>query len=185
MDKNRKIIITIFAVVVIVIILFTYYFNIYHNPLQNRDPALSNNTVPLKVHPIVNITERNLSGKGDDIRYQSIHKAFAQNYSEKLYTIDLRDTIIKDMMKQASDKNENSINLFKAIYIFYPRWNEVTCCLPCYAEKARFNQTSIWVVVFFVSPIHFHLIYVSIPIVEKLSFNECNWTAVLYERACG
>jgi len=95
------------------------------------------------------------------------------------------------MTEKADELGENSTILFEAIKVIYNyNWNERPMRIPCYAEKAVYENESVWVIAFnrangYIGGIgHFDLYFVSIPIIEAQYISGSNSSAILYHYGC-
>jgi len=125
------------------------------------------------------------------VPYKEIHSIFNENYTGSDLSSGLRDLIIQNMTEKAKKLGENSTILYEAIKVIYNNyWNERPIRIPCYAEKAVYENESVWVLVFnrangFEGGIgHFDLYIVSIPTLEAQYSTGCNADAIVHHFGC-
>ena len=147
--------------------------------------------IDLYCEPVVVITDYNYSMDPNSVPYDEIHSYFSQNYTGSDLSIDLRDKIIQNITDKAFELGENSTILFNAIKRIYNNsWDKRPTRIPCYAEKAYFENESVWVIAFnransFVGGIgHFDLYFVSIPILEAQFVPGSNTSPIVYHYGC-
>jgi len=147
--------------------------------------------IELYCEPVVVITGYNYSMDPKSVPYGEIHSFFAQNYTGSDLSIELRDVIIQNITDKAFELGENSTILFEVIKVIYNyTWDKRPTRIPCYAEKAFYDNESVWVIAFnransYVGGIgHFDLYFVSIPIIEAQYISGCNSSAIVYHYGC-
>lgn len=147
--------------------------------------------IELRCEPVVVVTGYNYSSDPKSVPYGEIHSYFSQNYSGSDLSIELRDVIIKNLTDKIFELGENSTILFEAIRVIYNNtWDKRPTRIPCYAEKAFFENESVWVIAFnransFVGGIgHFDLYFVSIPILKAQYISGCNSSAIVFHYGC-
>jgi len=173
---------------IIVIILFTTA--LLSGCVSNNEKNL-NTDIELLCEPVVVITGLNYSSDPKSVPYGETHSNFSKNYTGSDLSIELRDTIIQNMTEKAIDFGENSTILFEAIKVIYnDSWDERPTRIPCYAEKAFYNNESVWIIVFnransYEGGIgHFDIYFVSIPIIKAQYISGCNPTAIIHHYGC-
>jgi len=146
----------------------------------------------LLIDPIVMITKRNYTEDPYVVPYRSIHQLFSQRYNGTDLSFTLRDEIIRNMMTQAAELGENASILLEAIKVIYGQyWTMTPYIIPCYAEKAVYNNESVWVLAFnCVHTLsekqlsHFALFFVSISTLEAHMITGCNASAIVFSTSC-
>jgi hypothetical protein len=158
-----------------------------------EDDKQNNNQIAnvyLKCEPIVVISGTNYSSAQNYVPYEEIHKKIAENYSGKNLSLELRNLFIQNILNKTNELGENSTILFEAIKITYYNWSERPNKVPCYAEKAFYNNESVWVLAFnrangFDDGLgHYELYFISIPTITIQYQTGCNSTAIVYWEEC-
>ena len=147
-------------------------------------------TTSLKCEPIVKVTGHNYTDDPASVPYQDIHNKFAKNYTGSNLSSELRNLTIESMITQADELGENTTILYESIKVTYYDWETRPSRIPCYAEKAMYNNEQIWAIAFnrangFEDGLgHFDLFFVSISTIEAQYVSGCNATAVVYQFGC-
>ena len=157
---------------------------------SNQEDSLVTD-IELFCEPVVVVTGFNYSSEPISVPFSEIHSIFVHNYTGSDLSIELRDVIIQNMTEKADILGENSSILFEAIKVIYNEsWDERPTRIPCYAEKAVYENESVWVIAFNRANSvegeinHFDLYFVSIPILEAQYISGCNSTAIVYHFGC-
>jgi hypothetical protein len=147
--------------------------------------------IELNCEPLVVITGYNYTSNPESVPYEEIHSFFAQNYTGSDLSIELRDVIIQNITDKAFGLGENSTILFEVIKVIYnDTWDKRPTRIPCYAEKAFYENESVWIIAFnransFIEGIHhFDIYFVSIPIIKAQYITGCNSSAIVYQYGC-
>jgi len=158
--------------------------------VSNNEKNL-NTDIELLCEPVVVVSGLNYSSDPKSVPYGESHSNFSQNYTGSDLSIELRDAIIQNMFEKTNDLGENSTILIEAIKIIYNNcWYERPTRIPCYAEKAVYNNESVWVIAFnrangFEGGIgHFDIYFLSIPIIKAQYISGCNATAIVHHYGC-
>lgn len=109
--------------------------------------------ISLKVRPEVRTSENNYNETSiNDFFSTPIWKSFKENYTTANYSDNLVDVVIDDMKNQAEDFGLDAEKLEDCIYATgaydYLPGEYSLPMLPCLAEKAKFNNTDVWIIVF-------------------------------------
>jgi len=83
----------------------------------------------------------------NDFFSTSIWESFKENYTTVNYSDNLVNAIICDMRNQAEDLGLDAEKLEDCIYATGVYDYDIPM-LPCLAEKAKFNNTDVWIIVF-------------------------------------
>jgi hypothetical protein len=158
--------------------------------VSNNEKNL-NKDINLLCEPIVVASGINYSSDPKSVPYGETHSNFSKNYTGSDLSIELRDTIIQNMTEKTNDLGENSTILFEAIKVTYnDSWDERPIRIPCYAEKAVFNNESVWIIAFnransFEGMIgHYDIYFVSIPIIKAQYISGSNPTSIVHHYGC-
>jgi len=163
---------------------------IFSGCINNSQEGNHYSGIQLECEPTVVVTGINYSLNPNSVPYDDSHNIFTENYTASDLSIELRDKIIQSMMEKADELGENSTVLYEAIkVIYYDNWDEKPYSIPCYAEKAFYNNESVWVIAFNRangpgSIGHFDLYFVSISTLEAQYNSGCESTTIVYHFGC-
>ena len=136
MRKDLKIVIVCAVIFLIVVFsVFIYFFQIVD---------------PMTLKPEVRVTDRNYQPNETSELFNEppIWKKFEDEYNGK-FSVRLQDGIVASMLEQAKELGEDPGLLEDCLEVCdefdEPQYHPA---LPCLAEKARFNNTDVWIIVF-------------------------------------
>jgi len=144
----------------------------------------------LKCEPTVVVTGINYSSNPNNIPYNEAHTRFKENYTGSDLSIELRNAIVQNITEKVEQLGENSPIIYEAIKVTYGDWKERPMMIPCYAEKAIYNDEPVWIIAFnrcngFEGDIgHYDIFYVSIQTLETQWYTGCNSSSVVYWFGC-
>lgn len=200
--EYRKIIL-VSAVCFIIVASVLYYFNFNESVKTedkkgiletNEEIPLSDGTVELPVHPQVVISHEELDHDLVNLTHTEVWQAFSTNYTMEDCTIEFRDTIIKEMMAQAEEQEEDPDILLACIYATYQNWSSQPRAVPSYAERGSYMGCEVWGIAFNRANgpdeylHHTDIYYVNIEEIQSANsiscYSGCNSTCILAQEHC-